>query len=106
MINHLEKKFCAKNTLVASYSRAVIAKKCVEISPSVTVWTITLERQGIFGCHLNVLESTHLELEFEHKFYIISVEIKSVIVLSIFPTVLPEKWIPILCRWRHTKMEV
>ena len=27
VINHLEKEFCAKNTLVASYSRAVIAKK-------------------------------------------------------------------------------
>ena len=27
LINHLEKKFCAKNTLVASYSCAVIAKK-------------------------------------------------------------------------------
>ena len=27
VINHLEKKFCAKNTLVASYSRAVIARK-------------------------------------------------------------------------------
>ena len=27
VINHLEKKFCAKNTLVASYSRAVIAWK-------------------------------------------------------------------------------
>ena len=24
---HLEKKFCAKNTLVSSYSRAVITKK-------------------------------------------------------------------------------
>ena len=106
MINRLEIKFCAKNTLVASYSRAVIAKKCVEISPSVTVSTIKLERQGIFGFRLNVLESTHLELEFEHKFYIISVEIKSVIVLSICPTDLPEKWIPIMCRWRSTKMKV
>ena len=27
VINHLEKKFCAKNTLVASYSGAVISKK-------------------------------------------------------------------------------
>ena len=27
VINHLEKKFCAKNTLVASYLRAVIAWK-------------------------------------------------------------------------------
>ena len=27
VINRLEIKFCAKNTLVASYSRAVIAKK-------------------------------------------------------------------------------
>ena len=27
VINHLEKKICAKNTLVASYSRAVIAWK-------------------------------------------------------------------------------
>ena len=25
VINHMEYKFCAKNTLVASYSRAVIA---------------------------------------------------------------------------------
>ena len=27
VINHLEKNFCAKNTLVASYSRDVIAWK-------------------------------------------------------------------------------
>ena len=27
VINHLEKKLCAKNTLVASYSRAVVAWK-------------------------------------------------------------------------------
>ena len=27
VINHLEKKFCAKNTLLDSYSRAVIAWK-------------------------------------------------------------------------------
>ena len=33
-------------------------------------------------------------------------EIKSVFVLWICPTELPRKWIPIMCRWRSTKMEV
>ena len=47
----------------------------------VTVSTITLERQGIFRRGLNVLESTHSELQFE-------------------------KQIQIMCRCRGVKMEV
>ena len=40
---------------------------------------MTFERLGIFGRGLNVLESTHSELEFEQKFCIFLIEIKRVI---------------------------
>ena len=52
-------------------------RKCVEKLPSVTVLTITFEWLGIFGHGLNILESKHSKLEFEHKFCIFSMEIMS-----------------------------
>ena len=56
-------------------------KKCVEIWPSFTIATLTFERYGIFRRGLIVFESTHSELEFEHKSCIFSVAIKRVIVI-------------------------
>ena len=70
-INHLEIKFWVKNTLLASYSRALIAYKMCWKVPSVTISTKTFEWKGIFGCGLNVLGSTHTVLEFEHKICIL-----------------------------------
>ena len=43
----------------------------------VTIPTVTFEWRGIFKRGMNVLESTYSEKEFEHKFFIFSVEIKS-----------------------------
>ena len=68
--------------------------------------TTTFEWQAIFGRGLGVLESTHSELEFEHKFSIFLMEIKRVILVRICPTELPEIWIPIMCRERGIKKEV
>ena len=56
-------------------------KKCVEIWPSFTIATLTFERYGIFRRGLNVLESTHLELQFEQKYFIFLMEIERVIVV-------------------------
>ena len=81
-------------------------RKCVEKLPSVTVLTITFEWLRIFGHGLNILESKHSKLEFEHKFCIFSKEIKRVIVVSICPSEFSKIWNPIMCRWRGVKMEV
>ena len=80
--------------------------KCVENSSSVSVSKITFELFGIFRRGLHVLESTHPELEFEQKFCILSMEIKSLIVVWKCLTVLPEIRIPVMCRQERVKMEV
>ena len=55
---------------------------------------------------LNVLESTHSEVEYEHKFHMFSIEIVRVIFLWICPTEIPEIRIPVMCRWRGVKIAV
>ena len=57
---------------------------------------MTFERKAILRCNQNVLESTHMEHEFEHKFFILSMEIERVIVVSIWPSELFEIRIPIM----------
>ena len=102
-IIHLKIKFWLKNRLVASYSQALIALK---MWPLVTISTITFEQQGILRCGLNILESTHSELEFEKEFWFFSKKIKRVIVIWIWPTELPEIRIPIMFRQKGVKMEI
>ena len=60
--------------------------KCFEKRPSVTVSAIRFERFRIFGGGLNVLESTHFEIEFEHRFCFFSKEIERVVVIIPSPS--------------------
>ena len=55
---------------------------------------------------LSVLESTHSKLEFEHKFFIFTMEIKRVILVRIWPALLPEIRIPIIRHLRGIEKEV
>ena len=75
-------------------------------APSVTVSAFTFKRERIFRGGQIVLESKHLELEFEDTFYIFSMEIEIGIVVLTCPTKLAEILIPIICRWRGVEMEV
>ena len=68
--------------------------------------TVTFERESIFGRGLSVLESTLSKIEFEPKFFIFLAEIKRVILVRIWPTLLPEIQIPIIRHWRGIEKEV
>ena len=68
--------------------------------------TVTFERKEIHRCNLIVFESSHSELEFGHKFCSITMEIERVIDVCIWPSELPEMWIPIMRRFKGIKVEV
>ena len=97
-----------KKTLVASYSRTVIAKKmCWKVTFGhrfeIKFWTIRnfltwheCFRKNTFGAWIWT----------QILFFFFFMEIKRVIVIWISPTELPKIWIPILCRWRGVKVEV
>ena len=75
------KKILYKKYVSGSLFSTVIAKKmCLNLSFG-HHFDNNIGTARNFSCRLNVLESTHLELEFEHKFRISSMEIKSVFVL-------------------------